>query len=624
MKNRLILATLPVATLGQNWLLQCSPCVDQALYSDADHKSNIQPADLQNLYQQVKQMPISMYDNAEDEFYNKFFSRQQLGVIAQDLQKTLPIAVGKVPERRWAASNGTTQVTKNTLLVRDSYILMAGLGALQHLMANYEELNAIWTNDRQIMNKTFTRLDHTIDTLVKEQEYNRGRREEIIEKLITAIVTAEVLQKSMARMEGKYEGFDAQIQRIKVDRDEDNKNNTRVFDQFQESLQFAKDNHDLLIGTVDGHNVSAQAQLDEFAKILEKEANADLVEKRRIQEVEFEIALVKMQHDQANHENKKEEIELEEQKKKEFDERQARINAERIELEAAKKKEHDLLMIDENEKSSIRQEGVKAEHERERLKLKLAADMQKAVLDNERAEKTAKVDADARIREIRENEDVHMREQEQAAKLETEGRLEQIREIAGIVASWFRGFYENPYQLAYAVAFCAAVAAAIYIARELAILLREQLNKRLGRPSLVRHTSRKSMMGDFFRFWGRICRLYKTGHQFDDVVLKQSLENQILRLAKATQGAKGRGANLLNVMFYGPPGTGKTMTAMRFAEYSGIFLFFKKNRFKFTNFKYHSDIPFVFSKHFFFLRNIFLKFRTIQNNRFGVCNHVRW
>ena len=74
-----------------------------------------------------------------------------MGVIAQDLQKSLPIAVGKVPERRWVAANGTTQVTKNTLLVRESYILMAGIGALQHLMSNYEELSEIWTNDRQIV-----------------------------------------------------------------------------------------------------------------------------------------------------------------------------------------------------------------------------------------------------------------------------------------------------------------------------------------------------------------------------------------------------------------------------------------------------------------------------------------
>eukprot|EP00400_MALV-I_sp_L67-5_P000205 gene205-653_t len=571
MKNALLLAaTLPSAAVAQNWLLQCSPCVDQALFSDADHKSNIQAADLRGLYSQIKQMPLSMYDNSDDEFYNKFFSRQQLGVIAQDLQKSLPIAVGKVPERRWVAANGTTQVTKNTLLVRESYILMAGIGALQHLMSNYEELSDTWRNDRQIMNSTFTRMDHAIETLSKEAEFNRAKREEIIEKLITAIVTAEVLQKSMARMEGKYEQFDAQIQRIKVDRDEDNNKALALADQFRESFKLATSNHEDLVAELAGQNTSTQSQLDLFQKTLEKEAHADLVEKRRIKEVEFEISLVKMQHDQANHENKKDEIELEEQKKKEFDERQARINADRIELEAAKRKEHDLLMVSENEESANRQEKIKAAHEKERLKLKLSADLEKAKLDNERAEKTAKVDAEARIREIRENEDVHMREQEAAAKLATEGRIAQIREVASTISQWFGNFYQNPKQVFYGIAMVAAAAACIYLARELAILLREQLNKRLGRPSLVRQTNRKTMMGDVARFFGRIFGLYRTGHQFDDVVLNDRLSKQILRLAKATQGAKKRGANLLHVMFYGPPGTGKTMTAMRFAEYSGL------------------------------------------------------
>ena len=34
----------------------------------------------------------------------------------------------------------------------------------------------------------------------------------------------------------------------------------------------------------------------------------------------------------------------------------------------------------------------------------------------------------------------------------------------------------------------------IYLVREMAILLREQLNKRLGRPSLVRMTNRRGSM----------------------------------------------------------------------------------------------------------------------------------
>merc|ERR1719453_1708806 len=62
----------------------------------------------------------------------------------------------------------------------------------------------------------------------------------------------------------------------------------------------------------------------------------------------------------------------------------------------------------------------------------------------------------------------------------------------------------------------------------------------------------------------------KHGEEFNDVVLHPNLEQQIMRLAKATQQAKRRKMPLQHVMFYGPPGTGKTMVAQRFAEYSGL------------------------------------------------------
>jgi ATPase family AAA domain-containing protein 3A/B len=104
----------------------------------------------------------------------------------------------------------------------------------------------------------------------------------------------------------------------------------------------------------------------------------------------------------------------------------------------------------------------------------------------------------------------------------------------------------------------------------MAILLREQLNKRLGRPSLVRKTSRVTYLGEFTRKILNMVLRRKEGREFDDVVLHPKLQEQVFRLANATANAKKRNMNLMHVMFYGPPGTGKTMTAQRFAEYSGL------------------------------------------------------
>lgn len=111
----------------------------------------------------------------------------------------------------------------------------------------------------------------------------------------------------------------------------------------------------------------------------------------------------------------------------------------------------------------------------------------------------------------------------------------------------------------------------VYFTREMAILLREQLNKRLGRPSLVRRTTKRTRLGEVFGFIKRMLWLGKKhGSEFSDVVMHKKLEDQIFRLANATRNAKARNMPLLHIMFYGPPGTGKTMCAERFAEYSGL------------------------------------------------------
>jgi len=69
--------------------------------------------------------------------------------------------------------------------------------------------------------------------------------------------------------------------------------------------------------------------------------------------------------------------------------------------------------------------------------------------------------------------------------------------------SWVQALYGSTQNTLYALASFLAVMAGIYFTRELAILLREQLNKRLGRPSLVRVTSKKTRVGEVLRYTGQ-------------------------------------------------------------------------------------------------------------------------
>merc|ERR1712054_344710 len=102
--------------------------------------------------------------------------------------------------------------------------------------------------------------------------------------------------------------------------------------------------------------------------------------------------------------------------------------------------------------------------------------------------------------------------------------------------------YRDPMNLVWGMGSIVGLFAGIYFSREFATLAREQLNKRLGRPSLVRRTSRKSLLGDIFR--GIVhglrscCGCAKRADAvFDDVVLSAELNRQVMRLANAARTA---------------------------------------------------------------------------------------
>merc|ERR1719440_2590308 len=264
-------------------------------------------------------------------------------------------------------------------------------------------------------------------------------------------------------------------------------------------------------------------------------------------------------------------IQMREDEQRKSEDHSSKLHQERVAHELAQKKAADLALMHEQEASNMRQEEARRKGEKELLLLKLESEEKRAELDLQSAIERAKIEQEAKIREARENEDVHLREKKQDWQERKQQTLAAIRETANIVVSWVSGVYRSPQNLLLAIGSVIFALGGVYFAREMAILLREQLNKRLGRPSLVRQTNRR---GFFKQFWIGLLRLLRLrpplGSEFSDVVLHPLLHQQVMRLADATRTAKLRGMPLMHVMFYGPPGTGKTMVAQQFAEYSGL------------------------------------------------------
>jgi len=248
-----------------------------------------------------------------------------------------------------------------------------------------------------------------------------------------------------------------------------------------------------------------------------------------------------------------------------------------------------------------------------------------AELERVAAEAAAKAAAE------RANEDVSLRAIKARGAEERRRTLEAITSVFGHLASGATSLLGNPRQLATLLGSVLTVVAGGFLAREGATLARQVLEARLGKPKLVRETSRASrgllaglllapldllvlslrlaawlsawLLGP--RTWqSRARRLTRwatgkgggegdgedaagqaraaavaaaaaaAGREVDGylegVVLPSALKERVTQLAISTRNAKRNQVPYRHLLLYGPPGTGKTMVAQRLAAASGM------------------------------------------------------
>lgn len=183
----------------------------------------------------------------------------------------------------------------------------------------------------------------------------------------------------------------------------------------------------------------------------------------------------------------------------------------------------------------------------------------------------------------RENEDVRLRKVKAEAEQRRLSHVAAINAMAKHIGSSFTAAAKHPKQAFTFISYLALLATGVFAAKETAKLFRLLIESMLGKPKLIRETSKKHFLFKiiyFFIDWvSYLFRLFTHKRKpsemsseefFDDVILPVELKARILSLANSSRKVRQNNAPFRHALFYGPPGTGKTMVAKKLAQCIGM------------------------------------------------------
>jgi ATPase family AAA domain-containing protein 3A/B len=217
-----------------------------------------------------------------------------------------------------------------------------------------------------------------------------------------------------------------------------------------------------------------------------------------------------------------------------------------------------------DEESVLRQEAIRRKTLEYEAALRTQADAAKA-----------RAEAEGRIEEQRRNHDLAMQERRLELRENRKTTLEAIRVATSSVGGGISAFLSDERKVFTAVGGITAAAGGIYVARASSSVLGAYIAARLGKPSLVRDTSRVTLATLAREPISSVQKVISRSRADADnalsgVVLQDSTENRLRRIARATRNARRHGAPFRNVLLTGPPGTGKTLFAKGLARESGL------------------------------------------------------
>lgn len=296
----------------------------------------------------------------------------------------------------------------------------------------------------------------------------------------------------------------------------------------------------------------------EMARV--QEATKQLKQQRKIKEYEASIQQIQMDKVRVEQEEKRKTLAAETQQHQQRAQYQDQLARKRYDDQLSQQRRMNEENLAKQEESVKKQEAMK------RGTIEYEAQIKH---DNEMKRLEAELRGKAKIE--RENKDIRMEQIKLKAAEQRQTVLQSIKTAGSILGAGFDAFISDWDKISATAAGLTLLALGVYTAKYGTGVTARFIEARLGKPSLVRDTSRLSVFGTLRHPVQTVRKMFVNYEDsLQGIILRPSLEKRLQEVSKATANTKKNKGLYRNLLFYGPPGTGKTMFAKSLAKHSGM------------------------------------------------------